>query len=102
MPSLGGWELLILVGVLVLLFGAKKLPDTARAVGRSMRIFKAETKGMRQDEEQAPAAPEQPAAPQSLPPAQPAQPAPQATSAPSVPAAAPAPAPAQPRNDVKH
>ncbi|MCP2257334.1 sec-independent protein translocase protein TatA [Streptoalloteichus tenebrarius] len=93
MPSLGGWELLILVGVLVLLFGAKKLPDTARAVGRSMRIFKAETKGMRQDDEQArteTAPPAQPAPPQQLPPA---QPAPQASSSAER---------AQPRNDVNH
>lgn len=33
---------LIIVGVLVLLFGAKKLPDVARGVGQSLRIFKSE------------------------------------------------------------
>ena len=33
---------LIIVGVLVVLFGAKKLPDAARGLGQSMRIFKAE------------------------------------------------------------
>ena len=32
--------------VVVLLFGAKRLPDAARSVGRSLRIFKAETKGL--------------------------------------------------------
>ena len=34
----------------ILLFGAKRLPDSARALGRSMRILKAETKGLREDE----------------------------------------------------
>lgn len=44
--NLKGPELLILVLVVVLLFGAKRLPDAARSVGRSLRIFKAETKGL--------------------------------------------------------
>lgn len=64
MPSLGGTELLIILAVLVLLFGATKLPNAARAIGQSMRIFKAETKGMRSDEEPA----HQPPPPPSLPP----------------------------------
>ncbi len=34
---------LIIIGVLVVLFGAKKLPDAARGIGQSLRIFKAET-----------------------------------------------------------
>jgi sec-independent protein translocase protein TatA len=42
-----GFELFAILAVLVLLFGSKKLPDAARALGRSMRIFKAETKGLR-------------------------------------------------------
>ena len=41
-----GWELILVVLVIVLLFGAKRLPDAARSVGRSLRIFKAETKGL--------------------------------------------------------
>jgi sec-independent protein translocase protein TatA len=42
MAGLTGWHLLILlVVVVVLLFGAKRLPDMARAVGQSMRILKA-------------------------------------------------------------
>ncbi len=54
MPGIpGGWELVLLLGVLVLLFGATKLPNAARSIGQSMRIFKAETKGMRSDEGQA-------------------------------------------------
>ncbi|WP_019853810.1 Sec-independent protein translocase subunit TatA [Actinopolyspora mortivallis] len=49
----GGWELVLIVGVLVLLFGATKLPQLARSLGQSARVFKAETRGMKQDEEAA-------------------------------------------------
>ena len=38
-------EVLLLVLVLILLFGAKRLPDSARSLGRSLRIFKGELKG---------------------------------------------------------
>jgi sec-independent protein translocase protein TatA len=44
--QLRGWEWLILVALVLLLFGAKRLPDSARSLGRSLRIFKAETKGL--------------------------------------------------------
>jgi sec-independent protein translocase protein TatA len=44
--GLSPWHLLIVVAVFVLLFGAKKLPDAARSLGRSARIFKAETQGL--------------------------------------------------------
>ncbi|WUD78594.1 Sec-independent protein translocase subunit TatA [Streptomyces sp. NBC_00510] len=47
--ALEPWHLLILVAVLVLIFGSKKLPDTARALGKSMRILKSETKAMNDD-----------------------------------------------------
>ncbi|MDQ3764959.1 MAG: twin-arginine translocase TatA/TatE family subunit [Actinomycetota bacterium] len=67
-----GWELLLLLGVLVLLFGATKLPTAARAIGQSMRIFKAETKGMRSEDEATSPAPQQPSLPPSGPPATPA------------------------------
>jgi len=46
MGALRGWHILILVGVIVLLFGGKRLPDAARALGRSMRILKAETQDL--------------------------------------------------------
>lgn len=49
--GLGAPELLIIVGILVLLFGAKKLPELARGSGRALRIFKAETKGLLDDDE---------------------------------------------------
>ncbi|MEV0969042.1 Sec-independent protein translocase subunit TatA [Microtetraspora glauca] len=42
-------HLLILGLVVILLFGSKKLPDTARALGKSLRIFKNETAAMRND-----------------------------------------------------
>ncbi|MDQ1713016.1 MAG: sec-independent protein translocase protein TatA [Frankiaceae bacterium] len=45
-----GWELILVLLVLVLLFGSKKLPDMARSLGRSARILKAETKGLREDD----------------------------------------------------
>ena len=45
-----GWEILILVLIVLLLFGSKKLPDAARGIGRSLRIFKAETKGLMDDD----------------------------------------------------
>lgn len=46
MPNLRGPELLLIVLLVVLLFGARRLPDAARSLGRSLRIFKAETKGL--------------------------------------------------------
>ncbi len=49
--GLGAPELLIIVGIIVLLFGAKKLPELARGSGRALRIFKAETKGLIDDDE---------------------------------------------------
>jgi sec-independent protein translocase protein TatA len=48
--GLGPTELLIIVGVIVLLFGAKKLPDLARGSGQALRIFKAETKALTEDD----------------------------------------------------
>lgn len=46
----GGWELVLVVLVIMVLFGAKRLPEASRSLGRSMRIFKAETKGLRDDD----------------------------------------------------
>jgi sec-independent protein translocase protein TatA len=55
--GLGTPELLIILAVLILLFGAAKLPELARGSGRALRIFKAETKGLMDDDEEADAAP---------------------------------------------
>ena len=49
--NLGPTEILLILLVLVLLFGAKKLPELARGSGRALRIFKAETKGLMDDED---------------------------------------------------
>jgi sec-independent protein translocase protein TatA len=58
--GLGTTELLIILAVLVLLFGATKLPELARGSGRALRIFKAETKGlMDEDEDESTKTPEQ-------------------------------------------
>lgn len=46
----GGWELVLVVLVIMVLFGAKRLPEASRSLGRSLRIFKAETKGLRDDD----------------------------------------------------
>jgi sec-independent protein translocase protein TatA len=51
MPDLGKPEILILLIVILVLFGAKRLPGAARSLGQSMRIFKAETKGLRSDDD---------------------------------------------------
>jgi sec-independent protein translocase protein TatA len=47
--GLTGWHLLIIVGVVVLLFGATKLPALAKSVGQSMRIFKDEVHELKKD-----------------------------------------------------
>ncbi len=55
MTKLGGlqpWHWVIVIAVFVLLFGAKKLPDAARSLGKSMRIFKSEIKEMQSDSKQ--------------------------------------------------
>ena len=44
-------HILILLIVVVVLFGAKRLPDSARSLGKSLRIFKGEMKEMKKDGE---------------------------------------------------
>ena len=48
--NLNGWHLLIILAVILLLFGAPKLPGLAKSVGQSMRIFRGEVKAMRDDD----------------------------------------------------
>jgi sec-independent protein translocase protein TatA len=52
-PLLGmpeGAEWLVILAIVILVFGAAKLPDLARGTGQALRIFKAETKGLRDDD----------------------------------------------------
>jgi sec-independent protein translocase protein TatA len=61
--QIGAPEIILILAVVVLLFGAKKLPELARGSGRALRIFKAETKGLVDDDEDTPQSPtEQPRA----------------------------------------
>ncbi len=50
--GLGPTELLIIAGIIILLFGAAKLPELARGSGRALRIFKTETKGLMDDDDE--------------------------------------------------
>jgi len=50
------YHILILVLVIVILFGWKRLPDAARSLGRSMRIFKSEVEEMKKDGKSTPSA----------------------------------------------
>ena len=84
MGNLGPTELIIIGLIVILLFGAKKLPDTARALGQSLRLFKRETSKMREEDENTTVVQGETVTPppaQAAPPAQiPATPAPAATS----------------------
>ena len=50
MPNLRPIEIIAILLVVLLLFGAKRLPDLARSVGRSLKIFKTEVKDLREDD----------------------------------------------------
>ncbi|MCG7417761.1 twin-arginine translocase TatA/TatE family subunit [Microbacterium sp. ACRRU] len=72
--GLTGWHLLIVLAVILLLFGAAKLPALAQSLGQSARVFKGEMKAMKADET-------------------PADPGPPPSSGPAVPPAGPTSAP---------
>ncbi|HEY5844075.1 MAG TPA: Sec-independent protein translocase subunit TatA [Mycobacterium sp.] len=61
MGALSPWHWAILAIVVILLFGAKRLPDAARSLGKSMRIFKAEVKELQNDTIEPPVTPVPPA-----------------------------------------
>ena len=48
--NISAWHVIIVLLVVVLLFGAKRLPDLAKSVGQSMKIFKHEVKDLRDDD----------------------------------------------------
>lgn len=50
LSNLNGWHLLIVILVVLLIFGAPKLPGLARSLGQSMRIFRQEVKAMKDDD----------------------------------------------------
>ncbi|WP_209926431.1 Sec-independent protein translocase subunit TatA [Rhodococcus sp. PvR099] len=70
MGAMSPWHWAIVALVVVILFGSKKLPDAARGLGRSLRIFKSEVKEM-QNDGAATAAPAPAAPPAELPSAAP-------------------------------
>jgi sec-independent protein translocase protein TatA len=51
--NLSGWHFLIIIAVVVLLFGAPKLPGLAKSLGQSLRIFRGEMKQMKDDSAEA-------------------------------------------------
>jgi sec-independent protein translocase protein TatA len=68
-PMIGmpqGAEWLVILAIVVLVFGAAKLPDLARGTGQALRIFKAETKGLKDDDDDQ-ETPAEPAPPAQLP-----------------------------------
>jgi sec-independent protein translocase protein TatA len=70
-PLLGmpqGAEWLVILAILVLVFGAAKLPELARGTGQALRIFKSETKGLLDDEGDGSTSPNVTAAPTHQPP----------------------------------
>lgn len=51
MPNLGAPEILIILFIIMLLFGANKLPELARSVGKSARVLRSEIRELSSDEE---------------------------------------------------
>ena len=52
----GGAEWLVILLIVIIIFGAAKLPELARGTGQALRIFKAETKGLIDDDDDVPPA----------------------------------------------
>ena len=49
---IGGWELILILFVVLILFGGKKLPEFARNLGKGMREFKKASQGIIEDDEE--------------------------------------------------
>jgi len=54
MFNIGPWELLLILFILLLLFGGKRLPELARSIGKGMRAFREEAYQLRREIEQEP------------------------------------------------
>lgn len=52
MPNLGPMEIVLILVVILLLFGFKKLPDAARSLGKSARVFKSEVSELKEEDRQ--------------------------------------------------
>src|SRR5262249_24799840 len=76
---LGGWEIVLILAVVLILFGAKRLPELAKGLGTGMKEFKKATREV--TEEVYNAMDENPAKPKRLPPSSPNTQAQQATPA---------------------
>ncbi len=64
MKGIGPTEILVILGIVVLLFGGKKLPELARGSGKALRIFKTEVKGLDDDDDKTDETPQIEAAPE--------------------------------------
>jgi sec-independent protein translocase protein TatA len=82
--ALEPWHVILILVVLVVLFGSRKLPDAARSLGQSLRIFKSEMKAAAKDDQpaQQSAAPTPPQAVEGKVVTQPADSVPHSTGAP--------------------
>lgn len=49
--NIQGWQLVILLVVIIIVFGAARLPNAARSLGKSLKIFKKEVRDLREDDE---------------------------------------------------
>jgi sec-independent protein translocase protein TatA len=78
MGTFGPTHWIIIALLVLVLFGAKRLPDAARGLGRSLRIFKSEMSEMQSEDTPAAQSPAPAPAPQELPASTPVTPAPQA------------------------
>lgn len=83
---LGGWEIVLILAVVLILFGAKKLPELAKGLGTGIKEFKKATREV--TEEISTAMDETPTPPRRLPPANP-QPEPQPEAQTTVPQSTP-------------
>ena len=95
MPNIGPMEIILLLGLALLLFGAKRLPEIGRSLGSGMREFKDSVTGDRSPEPRSELPPPVPAAP----PAPASDQAPVQAPAPEETAAAPAPSASTPERE---
>jgi sec-independent protein translocase protein TatA len=50
----GPWEIVIILLVILIVFGARRLPDMAKGIGQSVRVFRQEMRGLKEDAQAAP------------------------------------------------